>query len=393
MPRIPGLVGLAPADVVVVFNPETPDRTAAIEGRGPSPLPWLLESAELLRRLGATHLAYPCNTAHYFLKRAAREGSSLGLPLVDLIDETVTAVAEAGYRCVGLLATSGTVKTRLYQDAFEARGIRVLLPAPSPAHRSEPAAAVGPDGRVRAEEYGRLGADGRSRLERDAFATLTARLVEALGEQDGLVMEAILGRLGVKAGYTAGVAAQLAEEAAVRLASRGAEALVLGCTELPLVLKGPAIEVAGRRVVLIDPARVLADRLRILGGRPGIAGGLGPEATIDLLEKLGLPDDFTAVQRDIFRATIDELGAARDQDHLKMIGAAGPDPVDAARRLADAGAAFLVLSAQAAPWAPTIEGAVGVPVLTACSGGRVGPDVVRRAVLADATPGAPGTQV
>jgi aspartate/glutamate racemase len=378
--RLPGLIGLAPSDVVVVFNPETPDRTAAIEGRGPSPLPWLRESAELLARLGATSVTYPCNTAHYFLR--ARGGDwPAAPPLVDLIDETVAAVVAAGSREVGLLATTGTIKTRLYQDAFEARGIRVMVPAPTAsAARSPGPASVGPGGRVPADVYERFGASGDRRLDAPAFRALAAWLVDALGEQEGLVMEAILGVLGVKAGYTDGVAAQLAEEAAARLVARGADTLVLGCTELPLVLRGRTLEVAGRSVRLVDPTAVVAARLRALGGCPGVAGGLGPEATIDLLEKYGAPDDFTALQRDIFRATIELLGARRDQDHLKLLAVAGPDPVGAAQRLARAGADFLVLAARAAPRAAEVEAATGRPVVAAAPGARVGPEVVRRAV-------------
>ncbi len=378
MRRVPGLVGLASAELLVVFNPETPDRTAAIEGRGPSPLPWLRESAVLLERLGATHVAYPCNTAHYFLKRATREELPLGVPLVDMIDETVRAAVEAGYREVGLLATTGTVKTRLYQDAFEARGVRVRLPQ-GPAPGAPPGGDdwVGPDRRVRLDVYERFGARGDVRLDAPTFDALAAGLVDVLGEQEGLVMEAIVGVLGVKAGYTRGVAAQLAEEAARRLLARGAEALVLGCTELPLVLTGRSLDRAEGSAALIDPTAVVAARLRALGGRPGIAGGLGPEATIDLLEKLGAPDDFTRLQRDVFRATIEVLGARRDQDHLKLFAIAGPDPLEAARRLAAIGAGLLVFAERAAPWAARAAAATGLPVVVERAGTRVGPEVVQ----------------
>lgn len=377
MRRVPGLIGLAPSELLVVFNPETPDRTAAIEGRGPSPLPWLRESAEWLQRLGATHVAYPCNTAHYFLKRATPQEWPLCIPLVDMIDETVTAVVEAGHRRVGLLATTGTVKARLYQDALVARGVEVVLPDAPARARGPVDEVVGPDRRVRAELYARCGAHSGAELDAPAFESLASLLVATLGEQEGLVMETIVGVRGVKAGYSSGLVAQLAREAARRLAERGAGALVLGCTELPLVLRGAAVELDGRHVPLVDPTRVLADRLRRIEGRPGVAGGLGPEATIDLVEKLGAPADFTRLQRDVFRATIEVLGAARDQDHLKLFAVAGPDPAELAGRLARAGAGLLVLSEQAAPWRSRAEAASGVPVVAAHEGVRVGPDVVR----------------
>jgi aspartate/glutamate racemase len=374
---IPGLIATSDVEFVVVFNPETPDRTAAIEGRGPSPLPALRESADLVQRMGAAHLLYPCNTAHYFIHRATPTDLPLRVPLVDLIGVTVEAVAAAAVRRVGLLATTGTILTGLYQDGLRAQGLEVLVPST----HARPAAEreVGPDGRMLAATYARHGARAGARLEPRAFAALAAEFVDRLGEQQGLVMETIVGVLGVKAGHTTGLAAQLIEEAARRLADRGAEAFVLGCTELPLVLTGDAIELAGRVVPLIDPTRVAAARLRALPGSHGIAGGLGPEATIDLLEKLSAPPDFTALQRDILRATVEQLGARRDQDHLKMFAVATRDPIDAARRLAQAGAEFLVLAESAAGAGAAVEAATRLPVVVARRGTRIGAEVVRRA--------------
>ena len=192
-------------------------------------------------------------------------------------------------------------------------------------------------------------------------------------------MEAIVGALGVKAGYTTGVPAQLAAEAGRRLAERGAQALVLGCTELPLLLTGRAAVLDGRAVPLVDPTSVVAGRL-LAGPAPlGVAGGLGPEATIDLLVKLGAPRDLTDLLYDVLRATVAELGARRDQDHLKLLAVAGPDAVDAAERLARTGADFLVLTRSAAGAAEAVAAATGLAVLADGEDRPVGIEVVRRA--------------
>jgi aspartate/glutamate racemase len=376
--RIPGLISRSDAEFVVVFNPETPDRTAAIEGRGPSPLPWLRESAVLLQQMGAAHIAYPCNTAHYFLHRATPDELPLRVPLIDMIDETVRAAAGLGCQRVGLMATSGTIRIRLYQDALAAKGLEMLIPQ-HPVARP-PARFIDDRGRARPEVFAAAGVRPGEPLAPDALAHLVAVLTEAMGEQEGLVMETIVGAHGVKAGYTVGIAPQLAEEAARRLVKRGAEALVLGCTELPLVLRGRKIRILGRSIPLVDPTRVVADRLLALQGAHGIAGGLGPEATVDILEKMNAPSDFTALQRDILQAAVDELGARRDQDHLKMLAIAAGQTMEAGRRLAAAGAGFLVLAPSAASSASTLRLATGLPVLTAIPGQRVGPDVVRLAV-------------
>lgn len=375
---VPGLIAQSDVEFIVVFNPQTPDRTAAIEGRGPSPLPWLSESARLLQQMGASHLAYPCNTAHYFLHRATADELPLAVPLVDMIAETVRAAVDVGCRRVGLLATTGTIRTGLYQDALTARGLDVVLPA----RRAPEVSSTGieTNDRVSPEIYSRFDVRPGEPVAALQFGSLVHYLTAVLGEQDGLVMEAIVGARGVKAGYTQGVPRQLAEEAARRLVERGAEAIVLGCTELPLVLAGREIRFAGRRAVFIDPTRVVAERLRGIEGSHGIAGGLGPEATIDMLEKMDAPADFTVLQRDILRATVEQLGARRDQDHLKMLAIAGRDPVDAAKRTITAGAGFLALTESAASAASAVSAATGLPVLVAQAGRRLGPDVVRRAV-------------
>jgi len=380
---LPGLVGRSDVELLVVSNPETPDRTLAIKGLGPSPLPWLVESARLLERMGAADLAYPCNTAHYFLHRAPAEMAPR-VPLVDMIHETVAAVAEAGLTRVGLLATTGTISTRLYQEAFDARRIAVVVPEPSDR------APTGPDlegeGRLTREAYVRHGVQPESVIDEAGLGALVGLLVARLGEQEGLVMEAIRGAFGVKAGFTSGVAAQLVTEAGRRLVARGAEALVLGCTEVPLLLTGRTAEIDGRPVPLVDPTTVVAERLAARPGPHGIAGGLGPEATIDLLVKMGAPRDFTDLQYAILRATVAELDARRDQDHLKLLAIAGPDPVDAARRLAAAGASFLALSRAAADAEAEVAAATGLVVVGDRPDRPAAPAIVRAAVAAPSAP-------
>lgn len=314
---IPGLVGHSPIEFVVVFNPETPDRTAAITRGAESPLPFLCDSALLLQHMGASHVVYACNTAHYFVPEVIRACSRrpvLRLPIIDVIEAAAEAATDAGIKSVGLLATTGTLAAALYQEALRKQQINLLLPS--------------------------------------------------TGEQEGLVMEAIYGERGIKAGMTTGVARRLVHEAARRLVDRGAEAIILGCTELPLVMKGLRRRRGRRAILLIDPARAVAARLKRMGGSHGIAGGLGPEATVAFLDAMDAPGDFIDLLRDIIRTTREELGARRDQEHLKMFGIASPDPVDAARRVAHAGAGFLMM-ARSAAWArKDAAAATGLPALT-----------------------------
>ena len=74
-------------------------------------------------------------------------------------------------------------------------------------------------------------------------------------------MEAIYGKHGVKAGFTKGQCQEDIAAAMEGLIAQGVEAVVLGCTELPLLLTGTEfVGASGARVRLVDPTDVLARR-------------------------------------------------------------------------------------------------------------------------------------
>jgi len=75
-------------------------------------------------------------------------------------------------------------------------------------------------------------------------------------DEDGQkgVMSVIYGEWGIKAGYTYGDTRREMQEVAETLVKRGAEAIIMGCTEISLVLKQENISVP-----LIDPLQILAE--------------------------------------------------------------------------------------------------------------------------------------
>ncbi len=184
--------------LLVYSNPQVPDRTKAILGEGPSPVKALVESAQLLEKAGATFLAFPCNTAHYFLPEVEVRVS---VPIIDMIEETAIEVEKAGVAKIGILATDGTIKTGIYQKALKRRGIEAEIP------------------------------DEKRQLA---------------------VMEAIY---GVKAGYDLKDAERILEPVLIYMSER-VDAVIAGCTELPMLLRGPA-----HGLVVIDTLRVLARRI------------------------------------------------------------------------------------------------------------------------------------
>jgi len=163
-------------------NPCVPDRNAAIAGSGPSPAPVLVEMAKRLEAAGADFLVMPCNAAHAFV-RAIRE--SVSVPLVSIIDETRDEVVRRfpGAQSVGVLASSGCIDAGLYREAFGARGVDVVVPQ---------------------------GAD------RETFMQLLYR---------------------VKSGERSEAVASGMREIAAGLVACGAEVVIAGCTEVPLVLR------------------------------------------------------------------------------------------------------------------------------------------------------------
>ncbi|AQR61015.1 aspartate racemase [Brevundimonas sp. LM2] len=175
--------------VVMDMNPQVPDRNTR-PGEAEAELGAM---ARRLRAAGAQVLAMPCNTAH--AQKAGIE--AVGLPFLDMIEITVAAARPYRPGRVGILATPGG--EALYSAALTTQGITPMTVQ---------------------------GAD------REAFMACV---------------------YGVKRGDVGtanrGAMARLARS----LADAGAEVIIAGCTEVPLLLAAPEV-----RVPLVDSAEVLA---------------------------------------------------------------------------------------------------------------------------------------
>ena len=164
---------------VLWSDPRVPDRSAARADTGPDPLPALVRGLRGLEAAGCGAVAIPCNTAHGWIDgmRAAT-----GLPILHIVDAAAEELRRMGIPPgrIGVLGTAATLAMQLYQDRLEGMGWPCLVP--------------------------------------DQAA------------MDRLVTPAIA---MVKANQVAEAYAPLAE-AALLLASQGAQAVVMGCTEIPL---------------------------------------------------------------------------------------------------------------------------------------------------------------
>ncbi|WGS51176.1 aspartate/glutamate racemase family protein [Paraburkholderia sp. D15] len=219
--------------VMVEQNPQIPDRTDALLGRGADPTLALYAACRTLEEGGADLIAIPCNTAHAFVERIQ---PSLTIPIVNMLTCTVDFVRSAfpDVREIGVLATSGTLASGVYAAALDARGCVQVAPR----------------------------------------AAAQARL-----------MNAIYGPRGAKAGFWSGECRDDFRAAIDDLVAQGVQVIVLGCTELPLLMDDlSTLDALGQAVRFVDPTEVLARRC--------VAYALGADApapAVFALEPSALP--------------------------------------------------------------------------------------------------------
>ena len=113
--------------VVMDSNPGIPDRIAAILGEGESPVSALIAGCRGLEKTGADFIIIPCVTVHFFLPQIQAQTP---LPILSIFD----AVAEAiqgdfpAAKTVGLLGTVATVESGLIQKRLAQDKIHTLVP-------------------------------------------------------------------------------------------------------------------------------------------------------------------------------------------------------------------------------------------------------------------------
>jgi aspartate racemase len=186
---------------VLWSDPRVPSRTRGkISGSG-DPLPWLLRGIAGLRQAGCGAIAIPCSTAHGWFDEMQAASPLPILHTVDAADADLRRLGQTG-GMLGIMGTAATLGMRLYQDRLGALGWDCIIP----------------------DEI------QMQRLVSPAIAAVKANRVE---EAYGPLVEV-----------------------ANDLASRGATAVVLGCTEIPLGIQAGPQEAL--RVPIIDTIDALA---------------------------------------------------------------------------------------------------------------------------------------
>ena len=168
--------------LLIDHNPQIPNRHAAIAGKGPPVGPWLASMAAGLERAGANFLVMICNTAHAF---QADIEQAVSIPFLSMIDMVLEELKDQhpGVKYVGVMAADGCLDAQLYQRALEAGDRRSIL---------------------------------WNREERQQFMHDVYRIKS--GVLDQAVRDSLL-------------------ELGENLHRHGAEVLIAGCTEIPLIIK------------------------------------------------------------------------------------------------------------------------------------------------------------
>ena len=113
-------------NMVITNNTSIPDRTTYILDRSKAnPVPVMISDAAKLKSIGAEVLAVPCNTAHSFY-HDIQQGADM--QVLHMINETAKRAAQIGAKKVGILATTGTLITSVYQLACQNAGVQPIVP-------------------------------------------------------------------------------------------------------------------------------------------------------------------------------------------------------------------------------------------------------------------------
>jgi len=111
-------------DIIIYSKPSIPDRTAFILGQSEiSPLSDMIHVAKTLQHAGASFIAIPCVTSHYFYQEIVQ---AVDIPVIHVVDEIAKHIFSKGFKKVGVLATNGTLAAGLFQNAFEKHDIEML---------------------------------------------------------------------------------------------------------------------------------------------------------------------------------------------------------------------------------------------------------------------------
>jgi aspartate racemase len=85
----------------------------------------LLNACESMKKAGVDSIVLCANTAHLFADNLQKK---LDLPIIHIVIETAKAINKEGFKKVGLLGTKYTMEMHFYRRKLEECGLEVLIP-------------------------------------------------------------------------------------------------------------------------------------------------------------------------------------------------------------------------------------------------------------------------
>jgi aspartate racemase len=181
---------------IFIYNLPIPDVVEGLE-KPDETLAQLVKGAQKIDTIGVNFMVMPCNTTHYFYPGMAK---SISIPFICIFLATAKKIKAKGYKKVGFLATETTVKYKSYDKDFEKNNVELILPDQS--------------------------------------------------DQESLTK--II--MNILAGQKLDSDKELMKQIIERLKAKGAEAIVLACTDLPILLKQADLDVE-----VFDTVEILAE--------------------------------------------------------------------------------------------------------------------------------------
>ena len=114
-------------EIIIWQATQAPSRSMYLEGKGESFIPDYVEIAKKLKICGATKLCMCCNTAHYAIDEISAEAQ---IPFINLVENCVIRVKKSGVKSIGLIASDGCLKGKVYEKYFEQHcpDIKIIYP-------------------------------------------------------------------------------------------------------------------------------------------------------------------------------------------------------------------------------------------------------------------------
>ncbi len=186
---------------LIYSQPKIPDRMSSIRNNDNKVIPPIVEAVKLLEDGGASFIVIPCNTVHYYYDDMQ---DAVSIPIIHMIREAVNEVVKnyPDVKKVGLLATTAVIETKLYENELKDEGFQTIPP------------------------------------------------------DDGIINEKVMKAIyGIKSGVDRQISEDLLAEAGQNVIDKGAELIILGCTEIPLAFNPDRVNVP-----VVNATKVLAEK-------------------------------------------------------------------------------------------------------------------------------------